>query len=53
MTQSLADKFNNSILNMDFVSLYSTVQTKYTIHRPDKANKIKKILERINGLSQE
>jgi hypothetical protein len=54
MTQSLADKFNNSIVNMDFASLYSTVQTTYTIYRPDeKTNKIKRILERINGLPQE
>lgn len=54
MTQSLEDKFNHSIVNMDFASLYSTVQTTYAIHRPnEKSNKIKRILEKIDGLSQE
>jgi DNA polymerase elongation subunit (family B) len=54
MTQSLADKFNNSIVNMDFASLYPNFQKTYTIYRPDeKSNKIKRILEKIDGLSQE
>ena len=54
MTQSLADKFNNSIVNMDFTSLYPNFQKTYTIHRPnEKFNKIKRILEKIDGLSQE
>jgi DNA polymerase elongation subunit (family B) len=54
MTQSLADKFNNSIVNMDFASLYPNFQKTYTIYRPDeKSNKIKRILENINGLSQD
>jgi hypothetical protein len=54
MTQSLADKFNNSIVNMDFTSLYPNFQKTYTIYRPDeKSNKIKRILEKIDGLSQE
>jgi DNA polymerase elongation subunit (family B) len=54
MTQSLSEKFNNTIVNMDFASLYPGVQKTYTIYRPDaKSNKIKKILENINGLSQE
>jgi hypothetical protein len=57
MTQSIAEQFNNinlPIANMDFASLYPGVQKSYTIYRPDaKGNKIKKILENINGLSQE
>ena len=54
MTQSLSEKFNNTIVNMDFASLYPNFQKTYTIYRPDeKSNKIKKILEKINGLSQE
>jgi hypothetical protein len=55
MTQSIAEKFNNinlPIANLDFASLYSGVQ--FTIYRPDKKiNKIKKIIEKIDGLSQE
>jgi DNA polymerase elongation subunit (family B) len=57
MTQSISEQFNNinlPIANMDFASLYPGVQKTYTIHRTDeKSNKIKKILERIDGLSQE
>jgi DNA polymerase elongation subunit (family B) len=54
MTQSLAEKFNNTIVNMDFASLYPRFQKSYTIYIPgSKSKKIKKILENINGLSQE
>jgi|688.fasta_scaffold2480948_2 hypothetical protein len=57
MTQSISEQFNNinlPIANMDFASLYPGVQKTYTIHRPDgKSNKIKRILEKIDGLSQE
>jgi hypothetical protein len=39
---------------MDFASLYPNFQKTYTIYRPDeKFNKIKRILEKIDGLSQE
>jgi DNA polymerase elongation subunit (family B) len=54
MTQSLSEKFNNTIVNMDFASLYPGFQKSYTIYIPGlKSKKIKKILERIDGLSQE
>jgi len=57
MTQSIVEEFNNinlPIANIDFASLYPNFQKKYTIYRPDeKSNKIKRILEKIDGLSQE
>lgn len=55
MTQSIVEEFNNinlPIANMDFASLYPGFQKTYTIYRPDeKSNKIKRILEKIDGLS--
>ncbi len=57
MTQSIAEKFNNinlPISNMDFASLYPGFQKSYTIYIPgSKSKKIKKILEKIDGISQE
>lgn len=57
MTQSIANKFNNtigSVANLDFASLYPQFQKSYTIYLPGKkAKKIQKILENINGLSQD
>ena len=57
MTQSIANKFNNTIgavANLDFASLYPSFQKSYTIYLPGKkAKKIQKILENINGLSQD
>ena len=51
------NKFNSvslNIANLDFASLYPSFQKSYTIYRPGKkAKKIQKILENINGLSQE
>jgi hypothetical protein len=54
MTQSLSEKFNNILVNMNYASLYPRFQKSYTIYIPgSKFKKIKKILENINGLSQE
>lgn len=57
MTQSIANKFNNTIgavANLDFASLYPSFQKSYTIYMPGlKVKKIQKILENINGLSQD
>jgi hypothetical protein len=52
MTQSLSEKFNNILVNMNYASLYPRFQKTYTIYRTDeKSNKIKRILEKIDGLS--
>jgi hypothetical protein len=57
MTQSMADKFNNTIgavANLDFSSLYPHFQKSHIIYVPGlKVKKIQKILENINGLSQD
>lgn len=57
MTQSIANKFNNTIgavANLDFATLYPQFQKSYTIYMPGlKVKKIQKILENINGLSQD
>lgn len=60
MTQSIANKFNNTIgavANLDFASLYPSFQksyNKYYVRMAGlKVKKIQKILENINGLSQD